>query len=145
MKPIYQITGANRCQNGDCFQACLATMLGRTLNQVPNFLEGLSNGGVISDSVLQLMATWLKGAGCGGFVEFGFNMPMQAVMDQIALQFPTSYYMLTGCTDDYRVHSVVCNGNRIVHDPATLPGHSVLRRACNDGFFRVGFLLYQTV
>lgn len=144
MKPVYQVTGAQRGQNGDCFQACLASLLGRKLDTVPNFMLGTKNGALIPEATLQLMKSWLMGAGCGGYVEFGFQMMMGDLLLQVASQFPDCYYILTGCTQFGRVHSVVCKGNYVAHDPATSPGHTILCMPCADGFFRVGFLLFPT-
>jgi len=145
MKPIYQTSGADRSANGNCFQACLATLLDKRLTAVPNFLADLKNGELLSDPTLQMMKTWLKGVGCGGYIEFGFNLPIHAVMAHMHEQSPECFYILTGLTREGKVHSVVCRGNRVVHDPATSPGNCVLARQCGDGFYRVGFLLYGTV
>lgn len=145
MKPVYQTTGADRNANGNCFQACLATLLGRKLDEVPNFMADLKNGETLSDAKLQMMKTWLKGVGCGGYIEFGFNLSLNNVMNQMSKQSPDCFYILTGCTRLGKVHSVVCRGDYVLHDPATSPGHTVVERACNDGFFRVGFLLHGAV
>lgn len=145
MRPIYQVTGALRGHNGDCFQACLASLLDRKLDTVPNFFIDRKNGDPLSAPALQIIKTWLQGVGCGGYVEFGFNAKLPDVLAEIGLQSPDCYYILTGCTLDYRVHSVVCKGDRIVHDPATSPGHCILTKPCQDGYYRTGFLLYPTI
>lgn len=143
MKPVYQTTGAIRGQNGDCFQACLATMLGRSLSGVPNFLKDLPNGGELPPETLRMIAAWLTTANCGGFVEFGFQVKMTDLMLEIDGQAPGSVYMLTGCTETGETHTVVCKGEFIWHDPATSPGHTVLKKPCRDNFYRVGLLLYR--
>lgn len=143
MKPVYQITGAKRGENGDCFQACLASVLGKRLADVPNFMDGLRNGQPMPQASVEFMASWLKGVGCDGYVEFGFPTSLSFVLQEVNRQAPGSYFLLTGCTAEGMVHTVVCKGNRIVHDPATSAGHTVLVRNCPDGHFRTGFILRE--
>lgn len=143
MRPIYQVTGAKRGQNGDCFQACLATLLGKTINQVPNFYETLSNGETVPAAVSEMMASWLHGAGCGGYVEFGFPPTLGELLKNVGSQSPGSYFLITGVNTWGNVHTVVCCGDRVWHDPSTSVGHTLVK-PCEDGYYRVGFLLHRT-
>lgn len=144
MKRIYQRTGSRTGEEGDCFAACLGSLLGVPLNFVPNFMSGTGNGKLLPDSSVQIMTTWLKGRGCGGYVEFGFNLLLERVLENIGNSSPEAYYILTGCNEAMRTHAVVCRGGLILHDPATSPGIHNIRRPCRDGFYRVGFLLFPT-
>lgn len=144
MKFVYQRTGSRVGQPGDCFAACLASMLNIRLKDVPNFMTGTEDGKLLPASSKQMLATWLKSVHCGGYVEYGFNHPMEFVLQNIASETPDAYYILTGCTRDFHTHSVVCKGGAVIHDPACEPGRHGLVRTCKDGFFRVGFLLLVT-
>lgn len=145
MTPIYQTTGADRTQNGNCLQACLATLLGRRLDEVPNFLHGTRNGKPIADYVLSRMNAWLKANGCGGYVEFSFNISLDALLKQVSEQSPNIFYLLTGCTRYATVHSVVCHDDHVLHDPATSAGQCTVVKPCEDDYYRVGFLLHKSI
>lgn len=141
MTPVYQITGAKRGENGDCFQACIASLFGYRLSDVPNFMNGTENGKLLPKVNKEFLTTWLRGRNAE-YVEFGFNWTMDALLDTLVEQFGDGFhYLLTGCTAQYTTHVVVCRGGNIVHDPATSPGHTVLLKPCRDGFWRVGLLV----
>jgi hypothetical protein len=58
----------------------------------------------------------------------------------MARNHPGLTYVLIGCTARFKTHAVLARDDRIIHDPATSAGDTVLTRQCNDGFTRVGFL-----
>lgn len=144
MKPIYQRTGALSGQNGDCFQACLASMFNKRLDDVPNFYDGLDNGKLLPKVNENALRSWLVLMGCSGYAEFGFNMPMQKLLMEMGDRLPGGHYLLTGRTSRCNIHVVICQGGYIRHDPAAAQGQTVLTGPCLDGFYRVGLFILHT-
>ena len=142
MIPIYQRTGTVRGENGDCFQACLASVLNLRLVDVPNFYEGVGNGKLLPDVNRQMMTSWLRGRGLA-YCEFGLPMTIHEVLCQMGDTVRDNVYLLTGRTETWHIHTVLARSDRVIHDPATSPGHHNLIGPCHDGYVRVGLFLWK--
>lgn len=146
MKRVYGITGADRAQNGNCFQACIASYLDIRLCEVPNFQVGAINGKLLPVAVRRSMDEWLAVRGFG-YVEFAFpafgsvRMNLQYFLGVLGQDFGSNFYLLTGRTAANKTHTVVCRGSEIFHDPATEVGNTVLVGPCHDDYYRVGVFL----
>src|SRR3954470_12112761 len=79
MKRVYQRTGSRAGQNGDCFAACIASMLELSLDAVPNFHGEFVNGMRLSPGACQEMTSWFTERGLY-YVEFGFHMPVEPTL-----------------------------------------------------------------
>lgn len=137
MTPVYQITGALRGTNGDCFQACLASLFNLPLKEVPNFFEGIANGKLLPAANTAKLNEWLTNYRCH-FVELGYNQTLDWLLPQMKEEFGDHHYLLTGRNRSYHTHTVVCRAGAIIHDPATNPGVNTITGSCHDGFYRVG-------
>lgn len=137
MRLVYQRTGAVPGQNGDCFAACVASVFSLRLEHVPDFNGGVENGKLLPRANLELLRTWLKGRGCGGYYELGFVLPRKQIMEKMAEEIPGVLYLMTGRAGS-RVHTVVCNGAYVIHDPATSVGQCILTGPDLEGYYRVG-------
>lgn len=111
MKPVTQtIFNAER---GDCFAACLASILELELDEVPNFH---------GENWLFRYNRWLK----------PFNLVLYDVtFPKGTNQHPVGYSILAGTSPRYApaLHAVVCLDGTIVHDPHP-NGEPVLDRKC---------------
>lgn len=141
MTPVYQLSGASRGDNGDCFQACLATVLDLRLAEVPNFYAGLDNGKLLPPETAAAMDRWLERRTGANYIEFGYDGALREV-----LKFGTSHqcaFLLTGHNIRRRTHTVVCRGVQVIHDPATEPGevNHTLLYPCYDNHYRVGIFV----
>lgn len=140
MKPIYQRSGAAMGETGDCFAACIASLLELRLEEVPNFMASTPDGVTLDPAAARDLDEWFIARGFH-YVEFGFRATLEQTLAMMETEHHGMTYVLVGCTYGYRTHAVVARGDRIVHDPATNAGQSVLTRACRDGFTRVGFIV----
>lgn len=123
---------------GDCFRACLATLLGVNLASVPVFHD-TPNGGIIPKEALDDMQKWLAMYGyC--FVEFGFKNEVIDFLAHAETDSPRMIWILTGRTKQGTVHSAIFKGGCPIHDPACDPGGTLITEPCSDGVIRVGLL-----
>ena len=137
MRPIYQVTGALPGTNGDCFQACLASVFDLSLKEVPNFMEGSQNGKLLPVEKKKELNEWLATYRCR-YLELGYNTTLDWLLPQMAAEMEDHHYLLTGRNKSYHIHTVVCRGKIVIHDPATNPGTNTIYGACHDGFYRIG-------
>ena len=95
---------------GDCFSACLASILELDIDDVPHFTKyNLSD-----DDFWSLVKKWIIRQGYS-FLHIPFDGdPRQFFGDSN----PNIYYILCGCNEDGIPHSIVCKGNEMIHDPA---------------------------
>ncbi len=94
---------------GDCFRACMATILGIPIDLVPNFCVEEPSGW------LEMAQGWVRPYGyC--LLPVQFNPHMAKVL------FETKPIgILSGLTERGFLHSVVCIGLEVVHDPHPEP------------------------
>ncbi len=98
MKPIDQNTfGA---PGGNCFSACVASLLEISINEVPYFMEDQNDW-------WDYFSEWLK--------PFGFY-PLCFVLKQSNFYHPSGYHILSG-QSSRGPHSVVAFKDEIIHDP----------------------------
>ena len=108
---------------GDCLRTCLACILDKPLDDIPNFMEGIKRGGLNSTmQVLDKNREWLSKE---NKTLFFFIIPVQtqdAALSYIGHFNSTNRWILNGGTKDKGInHSVCCYGNKIEHDPAPSP------------------------
>jgi hypothetical protein len=106
--PVYQ-TISKKLPNGkligNCFPACVASLLGLSLNEVPFFS--------MASQKAQLKAAneWLKPRG----------LNLMHISNNRRHQHPrgTTYYIMKGLSPRYKgaYHTVIGKDNKIVHDP----------------------------
>jgi len=109
---------------GNCHQACLASLLELPLEEVPHFFDK----GVFEDTEdgLKAQDIWLAAQGYG-WVE----LPCTGDSLKDALNFAAKYgskghYILVAESKKGCGHSVVCKGNKIVHDPSYGATHGIV-------------------
>jgi hypothetical protein len=143
MKPVFQSDRGNpeRTEAGDCFRACVASILELPLNTVPHFFQGQRVGTVISPQRETAMQDWFGLRGMG-FV----TMPLWAetaveAMGMFGNRYPNLYYILIGQTRKGVNHAIVCRGNYVAHDPAR-PAIG-LAGPQGNGVFTVGIIAFS--
>ena len=106
MKPVNQ-TICN-FKNGNCMQACVASILEVDLDQVPNFME------FGPDEYLKTITEWCKSLGV-----IVINIDFAIKHDDVFELFEDSYLIASGKSprDETKNHAVVWKNGSIVHDP----------------------------
>ncbi len=140
MKPTWQIFGpSTRGETGDCFSACVASILEIKLMDVPHFYATVPVGQPIDERTQKYMDRWFLDNGVI-YVELALPGPLERLLPQLAARVDRMHYILQGVNDTGNDHAVVCYGAQIVHDPASVTPHGALRGPCRDGFYRFGLL-----
>lgn len=140
MTPIYQSRPTTRHKVGNCFEACIATLLDVPLKDVPDMTGKAKEGEVVSDEDALYGLEWLRRRGMG-YIEIGMQGPLPDLLALMKKMQRHSAYILTGRTAGGSVHSVVARGGDIIHDPAGLwDDTTVLVHPAGGNTFRVGFL-----
>jgi len=89
---------------GDCFRACVASVLGVESGAVPHFLH--DGGGTFPDDWMNRFVQWAESR---GFIPYEFSA---------SIITPPGYYIATGKSPRFDVgHSVVMRNGRVVWDP----------------------------
>ncbi len=121
---------------GDCFRACLSSLLE---TEAPHVLHD----GCDANEQRQRLDDWLRPRGLA-FMEW----PIQHHNVLIALKIGRHYtrfseinYMLSGVTVRGSGHYVVCRGEAIVHNPS--PGWDIVE-PFDDGVFWFGLIAERT-
>lgn len=105
---------------GDCLRACIASVLDMEPEQVPHFMDGNPDAGAMMAQLIQ----WLGERGLAPFTVMLPGEPLDAILEHMGSLNPASTYLLFGGTGDGD-HVVVCQGGRIVWNPAWYGGHLV--------------------
>jgi hypothetical protein len=140
LTPFTQLTPHDpaKGQAGDCWRTCIACLFDLNPLDVPDFADG-SIDGMTFDERTQ---GWLHERGLTR-VELPFTGEFTAdeVMGCIGGLNPEAYYILAGAHPHLvgSTHSVVCKGNRIVHDPAQEPATPPLAGPSPTGHWWVSF------
>ncbi len=113
---------------GDCFRACLASLLELPLEQVPHFALESRKAGL--ESMMPLVKDWLAARGLYLFnfpvsPPLGYRDPTGEIVRRYGKCNPNIYYILAGAIrpdveetgEDRYNHAVICHGGRIVHNP----------------------------
>lgn len=143
MKAVFQSDQSMlvKRETGDCFRACVASLLEWPLDTVPHFFQGQRVGAAISPQRETAMQDWFGQLGLG-FV----TIPIQAdtpgqAMAVFGNRYPSLYYILVGQSWKGINHAVVCRGTYMAHDPAR-PGMGLTGPQSN-GVFTVGIIAFS--
>lgn len=98
---------------GDCFRACLASLLGLPLGDVPHFMDK----GVGSEAAGVASRAWLGARGLM-LVEIPMTGDLDPVLSTVEHFNPGLRFMLSGHSRTGCDHCVICQGGRIIHDPS---------------------------
>jgi hypothetical protein len=118
---------------GDCHRAAIASVLELPLEAVPHFAEG----GVSADEFNRRCDAYLASLNVRLV-----SLPFQQELDQVlsamaAFASEDTVYLLGGTSLTGVNHTVVCQGAKIVHDPAL--NSSGIVGPCSDGYYWVSF------
>lgn len=116
MTPIHQTEQG--AETGDCFRACIASVLDMPRAEVPHFYAGLQGGVAVPPIAEERMHAWFASRGLA-LIRVSFEMrDAQSVMQAFSARHPGLHYILCGKSAKGRDHAVVVRDGRIVHDPA---------------------------
>lgn len=110
--------------NGDCFRACIASILEVPIEQVPHFF----NNNVSAEEGIRATREWLKSMGYG-YEEFAMDgtSPFSELKEFCNAHLSADqYFVLIGTSIRGFNHAVILKDGEIVHDPSADPGHTVL-------------------
>lgn len=143
MVPVMQeyVEDPQRQHAGDCFRACLASILEQSLDVVPHFFEGARQGTRMTPAMEIQLQDWFSEKGLALlFIPILTREPEQA-MAIFGGRYPTLYYVLVGQTRKGVHHAIVCRGTEIAHDPSkTRMG---LYGPQDDGFFTICVIAFS--
>ena len=116
--------------NGDCLRACIASLLDRDAEAVPHFYETTDSGEV----ALGAMRKYLAGLGYGAaMIAYSGAAPLDDLMSIMPDIFADAHYLLFGRTESGEPHVVVCQGDRVVHNPSWGGFSSRITQPTEDG------------
>ncbi len=90
---------------GNCLQACLASVLELPLDAVPDFVASGANPDWFED-----LRRWLH-------ARAGLDALLLRLDGARSFTKPAGLFIATGPTAQFGLHSVVCEDDRVVHDP----------------------------
>jgi hypothetical protein len=130
-------------QCGDCWRACIASMLDLPTEAVPHFAvdaEGKMLNG--EDASLKLME-FLRPLGFS-YVEVPFSLAEGDTVDDALTKIGAAWmrdvhWTLLGKSKRGFNHVVVCRGAKVVHDPTYGDPHGIVGPA-EDGYFWGGWI-----
>lgn len=119
----------------DCFPACVATILGVPLAEVPNFFFG-------PDNTEELARRWF-GERCLAPLTLTFSGSLADLLMHSERLNPSIPFILGGTNLEGRQHWVVCVGGRIIHEPSPGfgPDDGGVVGPCQDGAYQVMYFV----
>ncbi len=139
MTPQYQSVRTRGGQNGDCFRACIASLLDLPLRGVPHFFEHEGENDEVSEATMIALQVWFASRGLY-HIQVGYVTVLSTLLAGAGVGLPGLHYTVTGRTRDGRIHTVIAHGTKIVHDPATTDLSDPVPRPLSDGTYRIGFI-----
>jgi hypothetical protein len=120
MIPIHQtrlgtVTDPDYKNIGNCFVACIASILEKPLEIFPDYVEAIT----VCQGERQLAWNyhWVE---ISNFLAENFNLGMLEVstnLDSLNTLFHECFYIATGTSIRNSIHAVVYKGHEMVHDP----------------------------
>lgn len=138
MIKVFQTRGASPQHPGDCFTACIASLLDRPLKDIPDWFNGLHNGQEVTSTAVEDMRTWFQMIGLYYF-EFAFKMDMQAVLKAMKVHHPGVHYLIIGETRGGMIHAIICKDDEVAHNPG-YSAYAELHPFKRDRHIRVGII-----
>lgn len=126
---------------GDCFRACIASLLDLPAEEVPHFCDGLDDDAAedAPGAVDAARRFIFEHTGCT-YVEFPVTADdLDTMLSSFCARLKDVHYTLLGASGRAN-HVVVGCGDKIVHDPTYGTPHGI-KGPCRDGLFWVGVLL----
>lgn len=131
---------------GDCFRTAIACLLDIEPELVPHVMEDAFNEPESAETAHVRMNSYLIEHHGLYHMEFPLRVvqdgPPTDVMQHVKRYNGNVHYLLTGLSANEVAHTVVCTGDRIVHDPS-IDCSGIIGPLDNDGewFYWLGFLL----
>lgn len=124
---------------GDCFRACIASLLHMPTEQVPHVLENY--GDEPDADFIGRMNLWLNRHRLV-FIEFPTAQDEDALLQVSRAYFGDVHYVLLGRSKRGYNHNAIYKAGELVHDPHPEGGGIV--GPAEDGFYWLGFLARLT-
>jgi hypothetical protein len=117
VKPVRCVVGG---RNGDCFRACIASIVERPAREVPHFFDGLVGSGD-GDEGVRRAREWLRLQGFGLFMTYcSAGWPLEKVLSCYSTDNPGVPIIIAGKsgTCAAETHAVVALNGKVAHDPS---------------------------
>lgn len=116
--------------HGDCFRACVASILELDIETVPHFhSDGCQDDGEITDRLNDWLFTHHD------LIKWGYAYPGFVSLDDVlkftGMNNPNIHYILHGATSSDEAHAVICRNNAMVHDPSPWPTGGLTQPYCD--------------
>ena len=99
---------------GDCFRTALACILDLPCDDVPHFME---DNNPDFDVLWERVDEWLHERNLRLF-KVAFDCELQELLDMMGRLNGDIYYFLSGKSKTGVIHTVICYGGQIIHDPS---------------------------
>lgn len=145
MKPVDSMIKNHDPANGrfgDCYRACIASLLEMPAADVPHFCDGIDddNADDAPEAVEAASRFVFEQTGCR-LVEFPVEAGhLDTLLQNFGSRFEGIHYLLLGQSTRGTNHQVIGCGSKIVHDPTYGDPHGITGPA-RDGFFWVGMIV----
>lgn len=118
-------------QYGDCLRACVASVVEINPKHVPHFMHDNPTGDVANNRVSE----YLGSLGLVPFwVFYDGSTELEEIFELMNAHNPDVHYLLF-CRSSTADHVVVCQGGRVVHDPAWVRGQ--IQGCGSSGFWGI--------
>lgn len=115
MTPVFCATTHNPPETyGDCLRACIASVLDKPSGEVPHF----AHDGADPRVVLKRCREYLNTTGHTVFISQYPPVDRSELFGMMSEDNPGVIYLLFGLVAEGGGHVVVCQGGRVVHNPA---------------------------
>jgi hypothetical protein len=119
--------------NGDCWRACLATIIDRPGHELPNFMH-CAQGETYDDGIRRAQE-FLRPHGLTIFTTYiSAGWPLERVLERFSKPSPGAAIILSGMSiaDPNTAHAVVVLDGSVVHDPSGAGICAPARCSCGD-------------
>ena len=127
--------------HGDCDRACLASMLGLPIGDVPHFFDGVNT----SEECVAAYKTrkkWLNDRGVTYIqVKIVGDEDYEKVIRSTSYENPGIPFLLVGESRNGTTHVVICLDGEIIHDPA-LDNSGIIGPCPVEGVYTIEFLVH---
>ena len=122
--------------HGDCQRTCIACLLDKDLDEVPNFGIHYDD----TDKFQEMLDTYLASVGYLVVqLHFTGDVSPQEILTYVGTNNARSKYMLCGRTDRGFNHVVICEGTSFLHDPHA--DNTFINGPCDDGYYWLNLLI----
>jgi hypothetical protein len=121
---------------GDCFRACIASLLDLSIDNVPHFYDG-TNDGPQTPEQTEAIRSWFAARDMI-LIETAWSMTVEEALAFSAERWPGLHIVMGGRSPRGVNHVVIIRNGKMVHDPH--PDEAGIVGPTDDGFTWLSFV-----